>query len=497
MIFTELRFLLFFAVVLGVHWSLRKNTSRKLWLLVCSYAFYAAWDVRFLSLIVGSTLLDGLVGRAIHRSEDEKRRNRLLALSVSLNLGLLGVFKYLGFFVDSGVSFLHWLGLDVSAPTLAIVLPVGISFYTFQTMSYSLDIHARRLKPARSALDLALFVGFFPQLVAGPIVRARAFLPQLASRRNFQAIDVRACLMLFLIGFLKKAVISDSLSPSVDIYFARPELFDAASTWLALGLYSVQIYCDFSGYSDMAIACAGLLGYNLCLNFDFPYFATNIASFWRRWHISLSNWLRDYLFIPLSETKLLSRTPMLALMLTMLLGGLWHGAAWKFVFWGGLHGLALLVHRLWVLHSPARLRQSKTMALAGTLLTLWWLGLTWVFFRSETLSSALHIAASYLSLSPPGPVLGSGATLLAADMPAWFGDPLASGAAAQTVSLGDRMPWVLALLFVLHWISWRKWCAGWWRRLPEWGFALFVGGAAAITAALMQPEAEAFIYFQF
>ncbi len=468
MIFTELRFAAFFVLVAGVTWALRANGARKLWLLLCSYAFYAAWDWRFLSLIVGSTLVDHLVGLRIHASDDARVRNRWLTLSLVANLGLLGVFKYLGFFVDSGVELLGWLGLDVGRPALDIVLPVGISFYTFQTMSYSIDIHARRLEPARSLLDLALFVGFFPQLVAGPIVRARAFLPQLASARRFADVDVRGCLVLFLVGFVKKAVVSDGIARSVDVYFAMPDVFDTGSTFLAVGLYAVQIYCDFSGYSDMAIATAGLLGYSLCLNFDFPYFASDIGSFWRRWHMSLSTWLRDYLFIPLSETRWLSRAPILALVITMLLGGLWHGADWRFVIWGGLHGFALLVHRGWVRATPSGWRRARWLAVGGTVLTLWWLGLTWVFFRAPDIATALYVAKHYLLFEAPG-----------------------------NVTLGDRMPWVLLGLAVLHALAWRRVLAGAWDRLPRWGFAVAYGSAASLVLTMVHPQAAPFIYFQF
>ncbi|MEL7520851.1 MAG: MBOAT family O-acyltransferase, partial [Cyanobacteria bacterium J06553_1] len=304
MIFTEFRFFIFFAVVFGVYWALRSNGWRKAWILACSYAFYGAWDWRFLSLIIGSTLVDYVVGLNLVKCDDSskvnssKAKRSWLALSLCVNLGALAFFKYANFFADSAVGFFSWMGLPVNSVTLGIVLPVGISFYTFQTLSYSLDIYAGQLQPKKNLLDLATFVAFFPQLVAGPIVRAADFLPQLEIARSFDQVNVRACLTLFMVGFFKKACVSDNLAPIVDKYFAAPDTFDAISSWIGVLSYTVQIYCDFSGYSDMAIACAGLLGYELCVNFNFPYFASSITDFWRRWHISLSTWLKDYLYIP-------------------------------------------------------------------------------------------------------------------------------------------------------------------------------------------------------
>jgi alginate O-acetyltransferase complex protein AlgI len=303
MIFTELSFLAFFALVFGVHWWLTSHRARKLWLLAASYFFYGAWDWRFLSLIVGSTALDYVVGLRLEGNDDERSRKRWIALSVVANLGLLGVFKYANFFLDSAIRLASALGFEASPHVLGIVLPVGISFYTFQTMSYSLDVYRRELRAVRDPLDFALFVTFFPQLVAGPIVRAIDFLPQLERVRVWRDVRVRACATLFLVGYVKKACIGDNVAELVDPYFKDPALYDALSAWIAVLFYAVQIYCDFSGYSDMAIATAGLFGYELRLNFDFPYFAASIRDFWRRWHMSLSSWLRDYLYIPLGGSR--------------------------------------------------------------------------------------------------------------------------------------------------------------------------------------------------
>ncbi|NNE08668.1 MAG: MBOAT family protein, partial [Gemmatimonadetes bacterium] len=386
MIFTELRFLVFFAIVLGVHWALPRNRPRKVWLLAASYVFYAAWDWRFLSLILGSTIVDYIVGIKLDGDRAPRVRRAWVSVSVIVNLSLLAVFKYFHFFADSAAALLQTLGLAIEPSSLRIILPVGISFYTFQTMSYSLDIYRGKLRATRDFLDLALFVGFFPQLVAGPIVRARDFLPQLTRRRAASDVAFRPLLLLFLSGFFKKACISDNISGVVDTYFTDPSAYDAMSAWIAVLLYAVQIYCDFSGYSDMAIATAGFLGYSLCENFAFPYFAGSIQDFWRRWHISLSSWLRDYLYILLGGGYGGRLFRYRNLMLTMLLGGLWHGAAWRFVIWGGLHGLALIVHREF--HDRLRGRSFRVPAPVGVLLTFWWVGLTWIFFRATDWQSA-------------------------------------------------------------------------------------------------------------
>ena len=382
MIFTEFRFLFFFLIAFLIHWGLQKNQHRKLWLLVCSYVFYGAWDWRFLSLIWISTVIDYIVGLKLSQQLiKNNNRKQWLIVSLCTNLGILGFFKYFNFFVESGVNFINFLGFSIDFNTIQIVLPVGISFYTFQTLSYSIDIYYGKLKPVHKFLDFALFVSFFPQLVAGPIVRASTFLPQLEETRNFSNVRVKYCLMLFMIGFIKKACISDRLSPIVDRFFEAPETYTASSSWVGVLFYAVQIYCDFSGYTDMAIACAGLLGYELSLNFNFPYFSENITDFWRRWHISLSTWLRDYLYIPLGGNRGSKLFTYRNLILTMLLGGLWHGAGWNFVIWGGLHGGALIWQREWSKFSAPYQWLCNCMKLIGPLLTFYWVCIAWIFFE--------------------------------------------------------------------------------------------------------------------
>src|SRR6266480_130995 len=347
MSFVEFRFLWFFLIVFAVYWAMRGNTERKIWLLICSYAFYAAWNWKFLFLLFGSMALDYTVGMMMARSQNPRTRRAWLIASLCANLGVLGFFKYFNFFISSASEFSAWLGLPVSVSTLNVVLPVGISFYTFQSMSYTIDVYRGRQAPVSNFLDLALFISFFTHLVAGPIMPAVFFLPQLASARKFSDVDVRGALLLFLSGFIKKACVADAVAPIVDRYFDHPAAFTATSAWIAVLFYAIQIYCDFSGYTDMAIAAARLLGYQLPTNFQFPYFARNVSDFWGRWHISLSSWLRDYLYIPLGGNRGSRGFAYRNVMITILLGGRWHGAAWTFVIWGALHGTALLNHREW------------------------------------------------------------------------------------------------------------------------------------------------------
>src|SRR3954468_12118692 len=303
MLFVEFRFFWFFLAVFAVYLSLRENRSRKIWLLLCSYFFYACWNWKFLFLIMASTALDYFVGTMLSRTENPGKRRGWLIMSLCANLGTIAFFKYYNFFVTSAAALLSWLGLPASAHTLNIFIPLGVSFYTFHSMSYTIDVYRRKMHAVSSLLDVACFIGFFPQMLAGPIVRAFGFLPQLQTIRKFDNVDVRGALVLFLTGFIKKACIADALAPAVDRFYEAPWNFDSASAWVGAAFYAVQVYCDFSGYTDMAIACARLLGYELTLNFRFPYMAQDIADFWHRWHISLSSWLRDYLYIPLGGSR--------------------------------------------------------------------------------------------------------------------------------------------------------------------------------------------------
>lgn len=313
-------------------------------LLVASYIFYGAWDWRFLGLILASTVIDYIVGLKMFASASPARRRVLLHLSLGFNLGMLGVFKYMGFFAESFAVFAAGFGWEPGALTLNIVLPVGISFYTFQTLSYTIDIHRRRLEPTRDFFDFALFVAFFPQLVAGPIERASNLLPNIANPRNLSWNAAGTGVVLCLLGLIKKVVVADGVAPSVNAIYGAPD----PGTWdiiLATWLFALQIYGDFSGYTDIARGVAMILGFQLMRNFAQPYFAVNPQEFWHRWHISLSTWLRDYLYISLGGNRGGRVATYRNLILTMVLGGLWHGAAWNFVLWGAWQGGLLAAHR--------------------------------------------------------------------------------------------------------------------------------------------------------
>lgn len=347
MIFVSAKYLVFLSVVFLVYWNLGRR-RQNLFLLAASYFFYANWDWRFLSLIIISTGVDYVSGARIFQASTRARKTAWLWLSLVVNLGILGFFKYFGFFADSLVELGRAVGWRVSSPTLHIILPVGISFYTFQTMSYSLDIYRGQLKPTKSFVDFAAFVAFFPQLVAGPIVRAKEFIFQLEKDRRFSGRDFEAGLIRILFGFFKKAFIADTLGVYlVDPVFAHPALYSSATLWLAIVGYAVQVYADFSGYSNMAIGSARILGFRIPENFLFPFLSTNFSEFWRRWHMTMSRFFRDYIYIALGGNRRGTPRTLRNIAVTTLLAGLWHGAAWTYVLWGGLQGAYIAVYHLW------------------------------------------------------------------------------------------------------------------------------------------------------
>jgi len=511
MLFVEFRFFIFYAVVFSVMWLLRSDTARKVWLLACSHFFYACFFIGpplefvqklathhwrdlppgwwFPLVLIGSTCMDYLVGRALGSTDLPRKRKGWMLVSLAINLGVLCWFKYFNFFLTSAGAFLAWAGLPVSVHTLAIILPYGVSFYTFQSMSYTIEVYRRHIQPERSFLDLAFFISFFPQLVAGPIVRSMTFLPQTKVPRFWERVDVRGALVLFLTGFIKKACVAETVAPYVDHYFAAPAAHTALSGWLAVLLYSVQIYCDFSGYTDMAIAAARLLGYDLTVNFNFPYFARSVTDFWRRWHISLSTWLRDYLYIPLGGNRGSLLFTYRNLLLTMLLGGLWHGAAWGFVVWGALHGAALVVHREWVRRRGIRLPKPghekspimdevetrnpsgwlpsprEALATAGT---FWFICLCWAWFRSPDFRTVLTVSKALLLFHGGGPQ-----------------------------SLEHWLAGLFVALALVHWLNWKRVFSQWWRHCPDAAFALGYGAAFAAALPFVPQHYSAFIYFRF
>jgi alginate O-acetyltransferase complex protein AlgI len=322
-------------------WRVKKSN-----LLVASYLFYAAWNPPFVALLWLSTVLDWWVAKRLYVTESESRRRALLLVSVVVNLGLLGYYKYGGFVLENFTEGMRLVGMEYQPASWDIVLPVGISFYTFQTMAYSLDVYLRRAKPAESFLDFALFVTFFPQLVAGPIVRPTDLIPQFATPRVATRCQLGWGLMLMTLGLFQKVVVADGLlAPVSDAVFGAPQTPQTLDAWLGTLAFSGQIFCDFAGYTTTAIGIALTFGFSLPDNFRYPYAAIGFSDFWRRWHISLSSWLRDYLYVPLGGNRKGTGRTYINLMLTMLLGGLWHGAAWTFVIWGGLHGIYLMAER--------------------------------------------------------------------------------------------------------------------------------------------------------
>ena len=391
MVFNSLEFVIFLPLVLIAYFRLRHKGQNRM-LLVASYLFYGWWDYRFLTLLAFTTVIDYAVGLYIGRTDDPKIRKRLLLASIAVNLVVLGFFKYFNFFVDSAGALLGKLGLSPNLPLLRVILPVGISFYTFQSMSYAFDVYRRRLEPATSLLDFALYVAYFPQLVAGPIERAQALLPQITNpRRRPTSEQVSSGVLLMLIGLFKKVAIADVMAPIVESAFAAPEANSSVALLVGLYAFALQIYGDFSGYTDIGRGASRLMGIELMENFNQPYLSRNITAFWRTWHISLSTWLWDYLYIPLGGNRKGRVVTYRNLMLVMLLGGLWHGAAWTFVIWGGLHGLYLAIHR--AVSSPVprgyqgrfRLRHDLIPALA----TFHLVGFAWIFFRADSLSNAI------------------------------------------------------------------------------------------------------------
>ncbi len=400
MAFNSLTFVLFCLVVFPLYYFSTLRLQNLL-LLIASYVFYGAWDWRFLSLIVLSTLIDFVVGKKLHHSQDDKVRRKYLLLSCIFNLGMLGVFKYFNFFISSAESL---IGTLTELPTenlrLNIVLPVGISFYTFQTMSYTIDIYRRKLEPTTDLLNFALFVAYFPQLVAGPIERASHLLPQICSPRTITWTHVREGIWLIILGLFKKIVIADNLAIIANQAFGAEETPNGLICLLAIYAFAYQIYCDFSGYSDIARGLARLMGIDIMKNFNIPYLSTNPSEFWRRWHISLSTWLRDYLYISLGGNRGTVNKTYRNLMLTMILGGLWHGAAWTFIFWGIYQGLLLVIHRLTCIDRQIFQLNHKVLKALWMIVWFHFVCFGWLIFRAESMEQVyeftIHIFTDFL-----------------------------------------------------------------------------------------------------
>lgn len=397
MLFNSFTFAIFLPLVLVVYYLLgRRLSTQNIWLLVASYFFYAWWDWRFLSLLLGATLVAYLCGAAIAKSNDPLVRRTYLLVAIGINVAVLGYFKYYNFFKENLVDLLSLFGVVAESRVLDIVLPVGISFFVFQGLSYVIDVYRRDIEPVRSFLDFAVFKAYFPQLVAGPIERAGHMMPQFQSTRVVSPEQVSSGIFMILWGLFKKVVIADNLVTIVDPVFANYSVQSGADLAIGILAFTFQIYCDFSGYTDIARGIAKLMGIELVLNFNLPYFAANPSDFWRRWHISLSRWLRDYVYIPMGGGRGSRLNVARNLAATMLLGGLWHGAAWNFVAWGAYHGCLLAAYHavkapLQYLVPPRLLSVPTLPVRMASMFFLTVIG--WVFFRATSIDQALFMIA--------------------------------------------------------------------------------------------------------
>jgi alginate O-acetyltransferase complex protein AlgI len=470
--FNSLTFLVFFAVVLGLHRLPLPWTVKKFNLCVASFLFYSAWNPPVVALLWITILVHWFAGRGIGGAKTPGGRRIWLFVSLVVGLGLLAFFKYANFLLDTFISLLAGAGIVYHAPRLDIVLPIGISFYTFQALTYTIDIYRQKMRPWPSLLDFAVFVSFFPQLTSGPIARASQFLPQCAEPRVATGRQVGWGLTLLTMGLFEKVLLADGiLGPFADSIFHAAGEASFRDAWLGTLAYSVQLFYDFAGYSFSAIGVALCLGFALADNFRYPYAAVGFSDFWRRWHISLSSWLRDYLYIPLGGNRHGEGRTYLNLLLTMLLGGLWHGAAWRFVAWGGLHGLYLAAER------PIRVRFAERpwaarscVQIPCALLTFGLVAIAWVFFRAPDFATAFGVIRTMLIGSPHAPLVG--------------------GLRALTVAL------LIAATLAGQWLLRDTPQEVAWARLPWVGRSVIL--AVLLTAVCLAPgDDRAFIYFQF
>jgi len=489
MLFNTIDFVLFFIFVCILIVVIKNRKYQHLFLLVSSYFFFFFSSNYLIVLLWFSTILDFYVGRAIWKSESIRNKKLLLSTSLIGNLGLLGFFKYADFAILEFNFIGHVFSLNYELPFLNIILPIGISFYTFQTISYTVDIYRGKLEPCESLKEFALFVTFFPQLVAGPIVRAKEFLPQL--RENLQSSsstilrkivinnsNLKLGITIMAFGFLKKMFFADNIAPLANDIFSNPTTYDSLSIMIGTIAFGIQIYGDFSGYSDIAIGAALILGFKLPMNFNKPYFAFSPSDFWRRWHISLSTWLKDYLYIPLGGNKKSNTRTYINLLSVMIIGGLWHGASINFVLWGALHGLYLAIHRLIskkfpTLHTYWFFR-TKIGKITSILIMQYLVFLAWIPFRAETISDSLFMMEKFIFLQ--------------IDLSTFF-DFLKS----HEFSFG-----LIILFFILHFVSFRssnliekisKW------GLVKWGLVIF--SIMFLISFFYNGNPEDFIYFRF
>jgi D-alanyl-lipoteichoic acid acyltransferase DltB (MBOAT superfamily) len=485
MTFTTLSFVIFLAVFFPLYWGIRNRTGQNVLIIVASYIFYGWWDWRFCGLMLLASLLDYAVGLGLNRLQSPAARQALLICGLSGNIGMLAFFKYFNFFAQSLHDAALMFGWSVDLPTLQIVLPVGISFYTFQTMSYSIDVYRRKLPGTTHLIEYLAYVSFFPQLVAGPIERATNLLPQFFRERRFdhdQAVD--GCRQM-LWGFFKKMVVADNIGPIVDEVFRQPASCSGGELAVATVLFAIQIYCDFSAYSEIAIGLARLFGFQLMRNFANPYFSQSIGEFWRRWHISLTTWFKDYVYVPLGGNRVSRSRQAFNVLVTFLLSGIWHGASWNFVAWGAMNGLAVLPETL------SRKRRTLTAGdvpgglcpgwrvIARIVATFLAVNVGWIFFRAGSLGDAVMIL---------GRVVGEAFKL--------------EGYFLGLHRIQDRpLGWLLAVaigaLFVAEWIQRGKphvLFAADWPRPIRWAAYC---GLTIVVLLVGTFSSSQFIYFQF
>jgi alginate O-acetyltransferase complex protein AlgI len=470
-------YLAFFVTVFVVYWAMPWAHARIYWLLGASILFYASWNEELALLVTTTATLDYLLGRGIAAAKSRRQARLLVAFSLVMNLGILCYFKYVNFFLESLQATLALVGIQTGTYVLDVIVPFGISFYTFEAISYTIDVYQGRVRAERSLPRFLLFILFFPHLVAGPIVRGKDFLTQAARPKSWSWVRGQHGLQLIVLGLFKKLAIADCMAIYSERVFKPDQDISGLSSgavWMAVLAFSIQIYCDFSGYSDMALGSAHLLGYKLTVNFRMPYFAPNIALFWRRWHISLSNWLRDYLFIPLGGSRHGEWRTYRNLLITMSLGGLWHGANASFVVWGILHGLLLIGHRLLrrvatLLPTMQRVLDSIVGKLLGMATTFLCVTMCWVFFQ-PSLAKAVAVFERMFAFVKTG-----------------SGLPMDQ----------NRLWWTALLIIAAHTVATLGWWKRLWLRLP----APIVGVACAFVFVLAQllstDTTKAFVYFQF
>lgn len=489
LIFTRFYFWAFFAIVMAFYSVIyKKEKPRNAYLFIVSLFFYYKTSGLFFLLLIFSTIVDFFIGKAIYKSEVQRKRKLLVALSVVVNLSVLVYYKYSGFFTE---SFNYLFNMQVEPVDLLakwtnqfagthftidkIILPVGISFFTFQTISYSIDIYRKKIIPVNSIIDFGFYVSFFPQLVAGPIVRASEFIPQLYKKYVLSKAEFGLALFMIINGMIKKLVVADYIAVNfVDRVFSNPMTFSGFENLMALYGYSLQVYADFSGYTDIAIGVALLMGFRLPVNFNSPYKALHTGEFWKRWHISLSSWLKDYLYIPLGGNRHGKVRTNFNLMLTMLLGGLWHGASWQFVIWGGLNGLGLIVYKYWRRISPFKDNKTWAVRFYAIFLTFNFITVTRIWFRAQTMEAAnniMHQITSAFNFAQIGEVILAYKNIFA----------------------------VMLIAMIIHWLPVKTKDAykSIFINSPEWMKVATVIIAVFLIWQVRTADLQAFIYFQF